>query len=143
VTGWIMTRPDQLTDADRASLDAILAASPELAAATAAVRAFAVIMTERRGRKLLEPWMAAAAATGEPALHSFVREQEDRSCTGRLTGLPCKGLVSAGPFCFPRVDLGKRFKIHPAYIPRPVTNDGRRLHLAAFCDEPDTRDQRP
>jgi hypothetical protein len=53
VTGWIMTRPDRLADADGASLDAILAASPELAAVTAAsVRDFAVIMNERRGRKL-------------------------------------------------------------------------------------------
>jgi hypothetical protein len=30
------------------------------------------MMNERRGRKLLEPWMATAAATGEPALRSFV-----------------------------------------------------------------------
>jgi transposase len=67
-----MTKPDKLADADKASLDAILAASPELAAVTANVRAFAVIMNEKRGRKLLEPWMAAAAATGEPALKSFV-----------------------------------------------------------------------
>jgi transposase len=72
VTAWIMTRPDRLTDADRASLDAILAASPELAAIAASVRAFAVIMNERRGRKLLEPWMTAALATSEPALRSFV-----------------------------------------------------------------------
>ena len=72
VTTWIMTRPDRLADADRASLDAILAASPELAAITASVRAFAAIMNERRGRKLLEPWMTAALATGEPALRSFV-----------------------------------------------------------------------
>jgi len=72
VTSWIMTRPDQLADTDRAGLDAILAACPELAAVTASVRAFAAIMNERRGRKLLEPWMAAADATGEPALRSFV-----------------------------------------------------------------------
>ena len=72
VTTWIMTRPDRLADADQASLDAILAASPELAAVTASVRAFAAIMTERRGRKRLEPWMTAALATGEPALRSFV-----------------------------------------------------------------------
>jgi transposase len=72
VTSWIMTRPDRLADADQASLDAILAASPELAAITASVRAFAAIMNEKRGRKLLEPWMAAALATGEPALRSFV-----------------------------------------------------------------------
>jgi transposase len=72
VTSWIMTKPDQLADADRGSLDAILAASPELAAVTASVRAFAAMMNERRGRKLLEPWMTAALATGEPALCSFV-----------------------------------------------------------------------
>ena len=72
VTSWIMTSPDGLADNDKASLDAILAASPELAAVAASVRAFAAMMNERRGRKLLEPWMAAAEATGEPALRSFV-----------------------------------------------------------------------
>ena len=63
-----MTSPDR--DADRASLDAILAASAELAAVAASVRAFAAIMNERRGRKLPEPWMTAAHATAEPALRS-------------------------------------------------------------------------
>jgi len=72
VTSWIMTSPDQLADTDKASLDAILAASPELAAVTASVRSFAAMMNERQGRKLLEPWMTAAEATGEPALRSFV-----------------------------------------------------------------------
>ena len=68
----MMTSPGQLTDADRASLDAILTASPELAAIAASVRVFAVMMNERRGRKLLEPWITTALATGEPALRSFV-----------------------------------------------------------------------
>jgi transposase len=72
VTSWIMTSPGNLADADRVGLEAILAASPELAAVAASVRAFAAIMNERRGRKLLEPWMTAAEATGEPALRSFV-----------------------------------------------------------------------
>jgi transposase len=72
VTSWIMTSPGNLADADKTGLEAILAASPELAAVAASVRAFAAIMNERRGRKLLEPWMTAAEATGEPALRSFV-----------------------------------------------------------------------
>ena len=72
VTAWIMTRPSQLDDTQRAGLDAILAASPELAAVAASVRDFAAMMNERRGRKQLEPWMTAAEATGEPALRSFV-----------------------------------------------------------------------
>ena len=62
--------PDDLDPADRASLNVILASSPELAAVTAHVRAFAAIMTGRRGREL-EQWMTAAAASGEPALPSF------------------------------------------------------------------------
>ena len=66
-----MTRPDELGDDDRASLDGILASSPELAAVTASVRAFAAIMSERRGREL-KTWMTAAATTGKPALRSFV-----------------------------------------------------------------------
>ena len=70
VTSWIMTRPDDLDPADQASLDAILAASPELAAVTTHVRTFAAIMTGRHGREL-EQWMASAA-TGEPALKSFI-----------------------------------------------------------------------
>jgi transposase len=81
VTSWIMTSPDHLAGNGKASLDAILAASPELAAVAASVRAFAAIMNERRGRKLLEPWMTAAEATGEPALSSFVtglRRPSDR-----------------------------------------------------------------
>jgi len=86
VTIWIMTSPDQLADTDRAGLDAILAVSPELAAVTASVRDFAVMMNERRGRKLLEPWMTAAEATGEPALRSFVtglRADRDAVTNGR------------------------------------------------------------
>ena len=61
-----MTRPDRLTDGDRASLEAILAASPELAVVVASIRGFAVIMNERRGRSQLERWMTAALATAEP-----------------------------------------------------------------------------
>jgi transposase len=71
VTSWIMTRPDDLDPADRASLDAILANSPELAAVTAHVQAFAELMKQRHGREL-EQWMTAAAASGEPALKSIV-----------------------------------------------------------------------
>jgi len=70
VTAWITTRPDKLDPADNDSLDAILASSPELAALTAHVRAFAALITGRRGREL-EQWMTAAASA-EPALRSFV-----------------------------------------------------------------------
>jgi hypothetical protein len=44
-----MTRPGRLAYDDRASLDANLAASPEPESVAASVRAFTVIMNERRG----------------------------------------------------------------------------------------------
>jgi hypothetical protein len=61
LTGWIMTRPGRLTDTGRTSLDAIPAASPELAAVTASVRAFIHIMTERRSRKWRLHWCRRSA----------------------------------------------------------------------------------
>lgn len=70
-TGWIMTRPGSLTRHDQQRLDAILAASPDLAVLTGHVRGFAALMTERRGRDL-EQWMTAAHAGGEPGLRSLV-----------------------------------------------------------------------
>lgn len=76
---------DTAAGGGEASLDAILAASPELAAVAASVRAFAVIMNEKRGRKLLEQWITAALATGEPALKSFVtglRADQDAVTSG-------------------------------------------------------------
>ena len=77
-----MTRPDRLDDADKVGLDAILAATPELAAVAASVRAFATIMNERRGRRLLEPWMTAALATGDLG-----------SAANRLAGLRSGAIV--------------------------------------------------
>jgi hypothetical protein len=69
---WSCGYQPTLADTNRADLDATLEASPEVAAVTASVHAFAGIMNERRGRKLRESWMSAAEATGEPALRSFV-----------------------------------------------------------------------
>jgi hypothetical protein len=86
VTAWVMTRPAGPNPADQASLDAILASSPDLAALTAHLRAFATLMNHRQGRQL-EQWMTAAAASGEPALRSFVtglRAGQD-AVTARLT----------------------------------------------------------
>ncbi|WP_283780412.1 ISL3 family transposase [Nocardia sputi] len=72
VVSWIMTNPDTIAAEHRDGLESILAVSPELAALTGHVRAFAEIMGERRGRDL-ERWMAAVDADDQLALHSFVR----------------------------------------------------------------------
>ena len=66
----------------------ILDGCPELAALQAHVRAFARMMTERRGRDL-ENWMTAAIASGLPELKSFVtglRRDQDAVTAGLTRG---------------------------------------------------------
>ncbi|MBF6195906.1 transposase [Nocardia sp. CDC186] len=86
VASWIMTDPDALAPGHRARLDAILAASPQLAALTGHVRDFAEIMAQRRGRDL-EQWMTAVDNDDQPALHSFVRglRRDQDAVTAGLT----------------------------------------------------------
>ncbi len=86
VVNWIMTNPDALAPEHRARLDAILAASPQLAALTGHVRDFAEIMGQRRGRDL-EQWMTAVDNDDQPALHSFVRglRRDQDAVTAGLT----------------------------------------------------------
>jgi transposase len=99
VTAWIMTRPGGLDPAGQTSLDSILASSPELTALTGHVRAFARLMTGRRGRDL-EQWMTAPAASGEPALKSFItglRADQDAVTAGltlRLSSGSVEGHVN-------------------------------------------------
>jgi transposase len=84
VTSWIMTRPRNLAPGEQARLAAILSSCPELTALSEHVRAFAQIMTERRGRDL-ETWMTAATASGQPDLRSFVtglRRDQDAVTAG-------------------------------------------------------------
>jgi transposase len=66
VAGWIMTNPPNMNETDQQKLDAVLAASPHLAALAGHVRAFATIMCARRGQQL-ESWMTAVDADGPPA----------------------------------------------------------------------------
>ncbi|MFI7194016.1 ISL3 family transposase [Nocardia nova] len=86
VVAWIMTNPATLATEHQVVLDRILAASPDLAALTGHVRAFAEIMTKRRGRDL-EQWMAAVDTDDQPALHSFVRglRRDQDAVTAGLT----------------------------------------------------------
>jgi transposase len=84
VTSWIMTRPGTLASDKQALLEVILDSCPELAAVTVHVRAFAELMTERRGRDL-EQWMSEVATSGDPALRSFVtglRRDQDAVTAG-------------------------------------------------------------
>jgi transposase len=84
VTSWIMSRPGTLASGEQALLEVILDGCPELTAVTAHVRAFAGLMTERRGHDL-EQWMSDVTASGDPALRSFVtglRRDQDAVTAG-------------------------------------------------------------
>lgn len=70
--GWIMTRPAELPEPDRGHLEDLLAGCPALGVLAEHVRAFADLLTTRRGAGL-EDWMTAVEASDLPALHAFVR----------------------------------------------------------------------
>lgn len=70
VAAWILTPPGNLTDDDRAALDAITGRCPELAATRALVRDFASMLTHRTGSKLPH-WASQAEASTVRQLHSF------------------------------------------------------------------------
>jgi transposase len=79
-----MTSPQNMLPGDQARLTAILASCPELTDLREQVRAFAQIMTERRGRDL-EKWMTGITTSGEPGLRSFVnglRRDQDAVTAG-------------------------------------------------------------
>ena len=67
-----MTRPADLPEHERSHLDELLAACPHLTVLAEHVRAFADLLTTRRGADL-EDWMSAVEASDLPALHAFVR----------------------------------------------------------------------
>jgi transposase len=70
VVTWIMSDPDNLDPEEQVRLKKVLARCPELEAAAGQVREFAKMMTQRRGR-LLEEWITATTAGGEPHLAGF------------------------------------------------------------------------
>ena len=71
VARWIMTDPPNMDEPDQRRLDAILAASSDLAALAGHVRTFATMMCSRTGHEL-QTWMAAVDADDLPTLRSFV-----------------------------------------------------------------------
>ena len=86
VTGWLTRHPDSLTDDERPQLQALLDRCPELRAADAQVRAFAVMLARLTGQDLPQ-WISGARAAGLPGLSSFAKglEQDLDAVTAGLT----------------------------------------------------------
>ena len=72
LVGWIMSRPADLAEHERSHLDELLGSCPALTVLAGHVRAFADLLTTRRGADL-DDWMSAVEASDLPALHAFVR----------------------------------------------------------------------
>ena len=83
---WIMTDPDHLEPGDQARLAELLPRCPELETATERVRAFANMMVRRRGH-LLEEWITATVADGDPHLAGFAQglRRDQAAVTAGLT----------------------------------------------------------
>ncbi|MGW1998456.1 ISL3 family transposase [Embleya sp. NPDC001921] len=67
---WLTRHPDSLTAEEALQLKRILARSPELQYVSDAVRGFAELMRDRRGRELPD-WIDRVAAEGCPPLRGF------------------------------------------------------------------------
>ncbi|MER6151578.1 ISL3 family transposase [Streptomyces hirsutus] len=70
VAGWILRRPETLTEAEQLQLKAIRTRCPELDALTRHVQSFATMLTGRQGERLPE-WLDAVLQDNLPSLHTL------------------------------------------------------------------------
>lgn len=97
LTGWIMSRPSDLSDTRRSHLGELVAACPEMTRLSELVHEFAAIMTNRRGSEL-GCWIKQAREAGLPELEPFLRglDQDHDAAVAGLTlpysNGPCEGV---------------------------------------------------
>uniref|UniRef100_A0AAU2VUC7 ISL3 family transposase n=1 Tax=Streptomyces sp. NBC_00008 TaxID=2903610 RepID=A0AAU2VUC7_9ACTN len=70
VAGWILRRPEALTESEQLQLKVVRTHCPELDALTRHVRSFASMLVERQGERLPE-WLAAVRQDDLPSLHTL------------------------------------------------------------------------
>jgi transposase len=125
LTCWIMTRPQDLTDAQRHDVEELLGLCPHLQILTDRVRRFADLLTSRRGGDL-PAWMTTVEADDLPALHSFVQGLH-RDLDAAVAGLTLP--YSNGPMegSNTKVKLLKRQMYAPRRIPPTAPTHPARL----------------
>jgi transposase len=89
VDAWILTPPGKLTAEQHATLGAITARCPELAATSTLVRQFADMLTHRQGTKL-PGWAERAEACDVQELRGFAAGLR-KDWAAVTAGLPCPG----------------------------------------------------
>ncbi|MDI5965401.1 ISL3 family transposase [Streptomyces sp. SL54] len=70
VAGWILRRPESLTESEQLQLKTARTHCPELDALTRHVRSFAIMLTERQGERLPD-WLDAIRRDDLPSLHTL------------------------------------------------------------------------
>ncbi|MFJ8770250.1 ISL3 family transposase [Streptomyces clavifer] len=70
VAGWILRRPETLTETEHLQLKAVLVHCSELDALTSHVRSFGQMLTERQGERLPQ-WLDAVRQDNLPGLHTL------------------------------------------------------------------------
>ncbi|WSQ99038.1 transposase [Streptomyces sp. NBC_01210] len=70
VAGWILRRPETLSETEHLQLKNVRANCPEIDALTRHVRSFATMLTERQGERLPN-WLAAVRQDDLPSLHTL------------------------------------------------------------------------
>ncbi|MFC8571399.1 ISL3 family transposase [Streptomyces sp. NPDC057245] len=70
VAGWILRRPETLTESEQLQLKTVRTHCPELDALTPHVRSFATMLTERQGERLPD-WLDAVRQDDLPSLHTL------------------------------------------------------------------------
>ncbi|MEV7996101.1 transposase [Streptomyces sp. NPDC086077] len=85
VFGWILRRPETLTEPEQLQLKTVRSQCPELDALTRHVRSFAVMLTDRQGERLPD-WLDAVRQDDLPSLHTFAADI-DRDLDAVTAGL--------------------------------------------------------
>ncbi|MFE5077621.1 hypothetical protein [Streptomyces halstedii] len=70
VAGWILRRPETLSEAEQLQLKTVRARCPELDALTRHVRSFATMLTKRQGERLPD-WLDAVRQDDLPSLYTL------------------------------------------------------------------------
>jgi len=100
VTNWLLRRPEDLTDTERATLATLRSACTHLDRLGDHVTAFAKMMVHRTGAETLETWLAAVEADDITELHTFARGiRQDYAAVRNGLTLPhnsgaCEGTVN-------------------------------------------------
>ncbi|MGW8726246.1 transposase [Streptomyces sp. NPDC055808] len=92
--GWILRRPESLTESEQIQLKKVRANCPELDALTLHVRSFATMLTDRQGEHL-PAWLDAVRQDDLPSLHTLAAgiDRAIHAVTAGLTLLWSSGSV--------------------------------------------------